>query len=78
MLLIITIIVLLLTAFTAGWVCNAAGKPIYGVVAALVLAIAYLMLWIAVYWIAGILILAGAFVVLKCQALRRANTERAT
>lgn len=77
MLLFITIVVLLLAAFTAGWVCNAAGKPIYGVVTALALAISYLMLWIAVYWIAGILILAGAFVVLKCQVLRRSTTERA-
>ncbi|KQW19854.1 MULTISPECIES: hypothetical protein [Pseudomonas] len=60
-------LVLFLTAVTAGRVCAAKGYRNLGIAAFLLLELGYLSMWFGSFWVAGVLMVMGAGIVLKCQ-----------
>jgi hypothetical protein len=71
----LTLLILFLTAFTAGQKCAARGYRTHGVLAFAVLLSAYLLLLLIHAWVAwvvgGVLMAIGTWIVLRCINLPR-------
>lgn len=75
MLMILSQLVLFFTAVTASRKCAARGYRTRGLVAFVVLEVAYLLMGMRVWFLAGIMMAAGCWIVIHCINLPQRNTR---